>query len=343
MAVIGALLVSPGVGMAATATFDLEELPLIHDCSSSEVGVPIVSSQPGLTATFRREGGADLAVSNLGGPPGAEAFGTRTLCPSPLGELPDGVLADFSAPVDSVSVDFGKNDFSDVIGYLEAYSGPGATGTLLDSDTRMLHDDTGGLSFFIATFSVAASGIASVRFNTGDFDHPNRFVFDNIVAGFGSTPPPVRGLCFGQRATTTVGTEGDDVIVTANGADTVDGRGGNDLICTNGGDDFVRGGTGDDRVDAAGGNDNVGGAAGVDQLLGGSGNDQVHGGTDDDIVRGAEGNDTLNGGDGADQVIGGLNDDVLFGDAGAPDACNGGAGFDRVPAGGGCETVANVP
>jgi hypothetical protein len=343
IAVIGALSISPAVGMATTATFDLEELPLIHDCSSSSIGVPIMSTQSGLTATFTREGGGDLAIDNLGGTPGSASFGMRTLCPSPLGELPEGVLADFSAPVDSVSVDFGNNDFSDVVGYLEAYSGPAGSGTLLDSDVRTLHDNTGGLSFFIDTFSVAASGIASVRFNTGDFDHPNQFVFDNIVAGFGTPPPPTGGLCFGQPATGTTGTNGNDVIITGNGADTVDGLGGDDLICTQGGADFVRGGNGNDMIHSGTGDDNAGGGAGADQVQGGSGADRVQGGGGDDTVRGSEGNDKVNGGDGADQVFGGADNDVLTGNTGAPDACNGGAGSDALAANSGCETVTQVP
>jgi Ca2+-binding RTX toxin-like protein len=342
-AVIGALSISPAVGAATTATFDLEELPLIHDCNSSEVGVPIPSTQSGLTATFTREGGGDLAVISLPGNPPPAAFGSRTLCPSPLGELPEGVIADFSAPVDAVSVDFGNQDFSDAVGYLEAYSGPGGSGTLLDSDSRLLHDGTFGSSFTIETFTVVASGIRSVRFNTGDFDHPNRFVFDNIVAGFDTAPPPAHGLCLGQPATGTTGTDGNDVILTGNGPDTVDGGRGDDLICTQGGDDFVRGGLGNDMIHSGTGDDNAGGGAGADQVQGGSGNDVVQGGGGDDTVRGSEGNDSVNGGDGADQVFGGADDDALTGNTGAPDACNGGAGNDHLAANSGCETVTQVP
>jgi Ca2+-binding RTX toxin-like protein len=161
-------------------------------------------------------------------------------------------------------------------------------------------------------------------------------------------PPSGDDLCFGEPATitgngTVNGTNGDDVIITGNRADTVDGKGGNDRICTHGGDDHVRGGTGNDRINSGNGNDDTGGQAGNDIVQSTGGNDDVQGGDGMDRVQGGEGNDTLNGGNGSDSVEGQGGNDLLAGNADAPDNCDGGAGTDKVAANGGCEVIANVP
>jgi hypothetical protein len=92
-----------------------------------------------------------------------------------------------------------------------------------------------------------------------------------------------------------VGTSGADVIV---GfplmRDTLDGRGGNDLMCGLGRGDFLYGGTGDDKL--------RGNRAG-DVLVGELGNDRLRGGADRDRMRGAAGFDRCVGGSGYDIAI----------------------------------------
>ena len=87
------------------------------------------------------------------------------------------------------------------------------------------------------------------------------------------------------------------------GADSIDGFGGNDTIDGGGGNDWLRGGDGADSL--------LGGA-GDDTLLGDAGNDTLRGGTGNDLLRGGGGNDLLelSGGGRAEGEAG---DDLLIG------------------------------
>lgn len=82
--------------------------------------------------------------------------------------------------------------------------------------------------------------------------------------------------CFGRRATVTVskavghGTRGPDVIVvTRRAGATVDGRGGDDVVCGGPGPDRLRGGPGDDRIAGRGGRDRLSGGLGRDRFAAG--------------------------------------------------------------------------
>lgn len=127
-----------------------------------------------------------------------------------------------------------------------------------------------------------------------------------------------------------VGDNGNNVINTGGGKDTIKGLGGNDIIDSGNGGDTVFGGDGDDIIRARGGNDNVlggngndvifGGANrdrligdnGADRLYGEGSNDQLQGGRGNDYVNGGGGNDKLFGNDGADYLYGGDGDDLLL-------------------------------
>jgi Ca2+-binding RTX toxin-like protein len=93
-------------------------------------------------------------------------------------------------------------------------------------------------------------------------------------------------------ACTINGTPGNDVLAGSSGRDVICGLGGNDVIRGNGGADTLRGG------------------AGNDQLLGGAGNDAIDGGAGADVLRGDAGNDLLLARDGVrDTVVGGAGRD----------------------------------
>jgi Ca2+-binding RTX toxin-like protein len=99
--------------------------------------------------------------------------------------------------------------------------------------------------------------------------------------------------CFGKRPTQMnrshdpsgsflVGTARQDVIISSEWGDHIEGRGGPDFIC------------------ALGGNEGE-----SDEVLGGPGSDKLNGGTGPDTIRGGKGNDLLRGGTGHDQGSGG--------------------------------------
>ncbi|MDQ1710553.1 MAG: hypothetical protein QOE45_3 [Frankiaceae bacterium] len=220
----------------------------------------------------------------------------------------------------------------------------------------------GGPGGYVACWSQANTGTYDNTFafpptNPQVGDQVSGFAFDwvpNVQATLSTGPTLPK--CGGETATiyrgsgypgtstakandpmTIKGTAGDDVIYAANGADTIDGAGGNDKICGVGGDDMIRSGAGNDYVFGSQGNDDLGGQAGDDEVIGGPGNDRVNGSDGTDVVRGGDGDDVMNGGNGDDRVYGGANDDVLGGNDGV-DYCNGGGGNDRVTLNGGCET-----
>ena len=97
--------------------------------------------------------------------------------------------------------------------------------------------------------------------------------------------------------------DGGDLIT--NGADIIEGNGGDDTITAGGGNDTVDGGADDDSID---------GGLGDDSLLGGSGSDTLTGGAGQDDLLGDAGDDDIAVG-GGDTGIGGSGDDVFTIDA----------------------------
>jgi Ca2+-binding RTX toxin-like protein len=166
--------------------------------------------------------------------------------------------------------------------------------------------------------AVDAGGSSSVAIRSAPTAYRCQGRFPTIYPG--SSNPGSAPLTDRNIDTTIVGTPRDDVIVTGNGKDQVDGGGGNDIICTNAGNDTVRGGAGDDYANGGIGDDTVRGGAGNDTVLGSDGDDHVEGGRGDDAVQGNGGDDVLVGGEGND-------------------TCNGGLGFDRAKE---CETLLGV-
>jgi Ca2+-binding RTX toxin-like protein len=144
-----------------------------------------------------------------------------------------------------------------------------------------------------------------------------------------------------------------DVIVARSGrSHTINGRGGNDRICTGSGDDWILGGSGSDRIDAGGGTDRLEGGNGSDLLLAGGGADLVLGNRGNDRIGAGGGNgdfadaglgdDLVSGGTGSeDRVIGGVGNDRLSGGAGSGDILRGDHGKDLFDGGAGEHDVAS--
>ncbi|MDX2276273.1 MAG: calcium-binding protein [Hyphomonadaceae bacterium] len=120
-------------------------------------------------------------------------------------------------------------------------------------------------------------------------------------------------------------TEGNDLLLRNNQANTINGLAGNDVIATFGGgddviggegNDYILAGAGDDEVSGQVGNDFIFGGSGFDLLRGGTGNDAMSGGADTDTLYGDDGDDWLFANAGEDRLYGGEGNDIVFGGAG---------------------------
>lgn len=116
-------------------------------------------------------------------------------------------------------------------------------------------------------------------------DHPIDFI---VLEGVAASSLTAFNLGFAPDGSVTpglaiAGTDGDDLVYGAGGADVIDGGIGNDEILGGAGNDILDGGAGNDR------------------LYGQFGDDELNGGSDNDIVTDETGgNDRLSGGDGYD-------------------------------------------
>ena len=126
-----------------------------------------------------------------------------------------------------------------------------------------------------------------------------------------------------------IGGYGDDLIVAADGSDSIADFGGRNFIFARDGDDVVTASGGGDLVDGGRGNDQLYGEGGDDVLIGGSGDDLLQGWTGDDRLYGGSGADDLQGNDGDDTLSGGKGDDRIFGGIGR-NTLIGGAGDDML-------------
>ena len=119
------------------------------------------------------------------------------------------------------------------------------------------------------------------------------------------------------------GTEGNDIIVSGEGDDTVYGDGGNDRLEGGNGNDVILGGAGDDIITDIGGDDNLQGGEGNDVIqagnstlvgnviLGGAGSDFIITTEDISTIFGGEGNDFILGAKVNLQEMGGEGDDWI--------------------------------
>ena len=116
-------------------------------------------------------------------------------------------------------------------------------------------------------------------------------------------------------------TDGADVIDGNGGDDTINGADGNDDIDGNSGDDVLEGGAGDNTLDGGAGDDLIIGGEGADRLQGGTGQDNVDYSASGAAVRVELKDRTLSGGDadndkiegGIDGIIGSDFNDTLIG------------------------------
>ena len=109
---------------------------------------------------------------------------------------------------------------------------------------------------------------------------------------------------------------GDDLVFTNNwGVTTTHAGEGADTVIGGRGQDIIYGEDGDDKLRGRVGNDVLYGGGGMDDIRGGVNHDILIGGDGDDSLKGDQGRDLVIGGLGNDDVRGGLGRDILIGPA----------------------------
>ena len=177
----------------------------------------------------------------------------------------------------------------------------------VDSFTFAIVDDPSGFFAIIGSQLVVADG-AQIDYETAT---SHDLVIEVTDAAGASFQKSVTIYVEDVAGVTILGSAGADTIngvSTVAGqpkptseADTIDGRGGNDLIDGLAGNDVILGGTGDDTIYGGLGADRIDGGVGVDKIYGGAGDDVI-------VVRGTEAQaDTMEAGEVA-EVYG----DTLF-------------------------------
>ncbi len=165
---------------ADTVTFNFEELaPTVGSALTS-----LTLTQGGLTMILTRESGAGFYITNANNLP--PAWGARSLTPATA--VSNAFIANFSQGLSGISIEMGDFGNDADVTTLEAYSGLGGTGILVDTATASLAG--GGVSFTFVNLSLPNAQIQSIRFIGGSPNYPNSVLYDNITVTFGAQAIP---------------------------------------------------------------------------------------------------------------------------------------------------------
>jgi len=179
--------------------------PIIYDfegeatTGTSGALTVLVLTEGGVTMTLTRELSTPFDIDDLSpfvglGVPAS--WGSRSLDPFFADFSPTAFIADFSIPLASFSIEAGDFTPSDIdFLQIQAYSGPNATGVLLDTFISPLCCFSGSPVFEFLSGSVTGSNIASVRFIGGSTIFPNSMYYDNITVD--AVPEPASLLLLG--------------------------------------------------------------------------------------------------------------------------------------------------
>lgn len=194
---------APRAASADLVTFDFEaQTPTWNHPLGSRPGAlnALMLTEAGLTATVTREGNRRFdVVRNVVAPADqlkASAFGLSSL--DPFFDFKAGAfLIDFSTPIAKASVEMGDYGGDTDTLLLQAYSGAGATGMLLASQSLLLAG--GGDTYSFLTLSVASDApIASLRLIGGVKNFGNSVFYDNLQVESIPEPASVVALTIGM-------------------------------------------------------------------------------------------------------------------------------------------------
>ncbi|MEM6689036.1 MAG: hypothetical protein AAF664_06390 [Planctomycetota bacterium] len=184
---------------STTAIFDFEDAePAPMGTNVSLFSSPTTLANSGVSMTISHETSVPFAFSEQTGTLFEARFGTRslTMFNGINGAAdPGALILDFDSALTSAMVDMGDfgQDADNLL--LQAFSGPSASGTLVDSESQVLPG--GGNLFVFDTLSVSGSGIRSLRIIGGADAFPNSVFFDNIVVTAVPEPNAALAACLG--------------------------------------------------------------------------------------------------------------------------------------------------
>jgi hypothetical protein len=150
----------------------------------------VTSTQGGLTVTIYRLSGEGCDIT---GPLGPASWSAHSLLDYFGSNTPPRSIANFSAPLSSVSIQFGDYDQDDDTGVLTAFSGLDGTGAVLGTTSLFYPSskDIANGDSDVATMGIIAPGIRSIMFTSaGSF--PDSVYWDNlnVQAGGAAIPEP---------------------------------------------------------------------------------------------------------------------------------------------------------
>jgi ELWxxDGT repeat protein len=168
---------------------------------------------------------------------------------------------------------------------------PGAEQSVVSGKTSI--EVVGNEAFFVANDGTGESLWRTDGTEDGTYEvveGPIGLILD-VQAGDGPSIPTITGTPGKDKIDGTSSPTGQPKAT--NGAEIIDGRGGNDTVKALGGDDTVKGGDGHDSADGGKGADRLEGNKGNDTLIGGKGNDTLLGGAGKDSLDGGAGKDVF--------------------------------------------------
>ncbi len=306
---------------------------------SGSTGV-VVSGPGGVTLQVSVDGGAFVDVQPGSGPTVSgdgihtiEARGSNGGSASTIvaidGSAPEITIA---TPASGASYRKGSSVTADFT-CADAGSGIASCAGTVASGAAISTATTGTRTFTVsATDNVARTATKTVTYT----------VTDPCVG-----PAPPGAIVGGSGNDTINGTPGNDVIYDLRGNNKIDGKGGDDTICTGSGNDKITAGGGNDIVIDTGGNNTIDAGAGDNEVMTRTGNDKVTTGPGNDTVSDTGGNNTIDAGAGDNRVTSGTgNDKITTGpgndtvtDTGGNNAIEAGAGDNRVTSGTGNDTI----